>query len=257
MNKTRGEIRDGFLAWLKQNQPKDAERLLNAAEFGVSVLLLGKREIQEDEDLYSVTDLERVERWCDLMRTDDAWQRMDGSRILAQTLNAYRRYVEWLDLEQEREDKSALGAASAYSEENPEIPIAADAQNDYPDYSIDLTDEELIEEGAATEVVMTRYERNPRARQRCIEAYGSTYRCEVCGFNFEEVYGPRDAGQYIEVHHVAEHAVRSKLQGRHTVDCKRDLIPLCANCHRMIHHLRPQTLSPDELRAIMAKQHQK
>ena len=254
MTRTRSEIREGFLAWLKQNQPKDAERLFYATDYGVSILL---NQLHETDDVFAVTDYERVDDWCRKMRTDDNWQQIYNNQMHAKALDAYRRYVEWLDLEQEREDKSALGAASAYSEENPEIPTAAEAQKDYPDYSIELSDEELIEEGAATEVIMTRYERNPRARQRCIEAYGSTYRCEVCGFNFEEVYGPRAAGQYIEVHHVAEHAVRSKSQGRHTVDCKRDLVPLCANCHRMIHHLRPQTLSPDELRAIMAKQHQK
>ena len=114
---------------------------------------------------------------------------------------------------------------------------------DFPD--------EKITEGMRKEYAMTRYERNPLARQRCLEHYGPHCICQVCGFDFEAVYGSREnAGPYIEVHHIHPHSEASK-SGEHTVDCARDLIPLCANCHRMIHLLKPYLLTPDELREIV------
>ncbi|WCR05219.1 HNH endonuclease [Paracoccus saliphilus] len=58
--------------------------------------------------------------------------------------------------------------------------------------------------------------------------------CEVCGFNFEAVYGERGRG-FIECHHtlpvsLLECGATTKL---------RDLALVCANCHRMIHASRP------------------
>ena len=49
--------------------------------------------------------------------------------------------------------------------------------------------------------------------------------------NFEQVYG--ELGKdYIEVHHL--HPVS---QGERQVNPIEDLIPLCSNCHSMIHRL--------------------
>ncbi len=52
--------------------------------------------------------------------------------------------------------------------------------------------------------------------------------CEVCGFDFEIVYGESD---FIEAHHVVplkdlRHAKTTKIS---------DLAMVCANCHRMLH----------------------
>jgi 5-methylcytosine-specific restriction protein A len=70
--------------------------------------------------------------------------------------------------------------------------------------------------------------------------------CEVCGFDFEKVYGERGR-EYIEVHHTlplhASGETKTKLS---------DLILLCANCHRMIHRSAPW-LRPDDLRGLLAK----
>ena len=54
--------------------------------------------------------------------------------------------------------------------------------------------------------------------------------CMACGFDFFEVYGELGAG-YIEAHHTLpvrdlKSYARTKLS---------DLVPLCANCHRVIH----------------------
>ncbi|MBF4509315.1 MAG: HNH endonuclease [Aeromicrobium sp.] len=57
--------------------------------------------------------------------------------------------------------------------------------------------------------------------------------------NFEERYG--EVGrEFIHVHHVESLAA---IGGRHKVDPQKDLLPLCPNCHAMIHRLpHPQTV---------------
>ncbi|PRX45353.1 5-methylcytosine-specific restriction protein A [Prauserella shujinwangii] len=90
-------------------------------------------------------------------------------------------------------------------------------------------------------------ERNPRLREKKINAFvkqhGRVF-CEVCGFDFEATYGTRGAS-YIECHH----AVPLHMSGETTTRL-RDLVLLCANCHRMIH--RGSTwLTPAELLAIV------
>jgi len=96
-------------------------------------------------------------------------------------------------------------------------------------------------EGAAMQVTVNAYERNPEARRRCIAHYGC--RCFVCGFDFAARYGDLGEG-FIEVHHLVP---LFEIQTEYKVDPIRDLRPLCPNCHAMIHRERPP-LDPEELR---------
>jgi 5-methylcytosine-specific restriction protein A len=84
-------------------------------------------------------------------------------------------------------------------------------------------------EGAAHVVVVNRYERDPAARRACIARWGTA--CVVCGFSFEKTYGERGR-DYIHVHHLDPLA---RAGGEVEVDPERDLRPVCANCHAMIH----------------------
>ena len=88
---------------------------------------------------------------------------------------------------------------------------------------------EYFLEGAAKLVQMTRHERSTAARVACIEHYGCV--CQACNFDFGLFYGPEADGM-IEVHHL-----RPISQERKTsrVNPTRDLVPLCANCHRVAH----------------------
>lgn len=82
-------------------------------------------------------------------------------------------------------------------------------------------------EGKKHETAVTKYERDRGNRKLCIAHYG--YVCQVCGMNFEQTYG--ELGKdFIEVHHL--HPVS---QGERNVNPIEDLIPLCSNCHSMIH----------------------
>lgn len=73
------------------------------------------------------------------------------------------------------------------------------------------------------------------------------YKCKICQFDFREVYGAIGK-QYIEVHHITP---VSMLGPGYVIDIDKDLIPVCANCHAMLHKKYPPYL-PDELIDIMA-----
>ncbi len=90
-----------------------------------------------------------------------------------------------------------------------------------------------LREGLFRRVTVNAYERNREARDRCIRHYGC--RCVVCDFSFEDVYG--DIGRaYIHVHHLVPIA---SIGEQYTVDPVRDLRPVCANCHAMLHSSEP------------------
>lgn len=76
-------------------------------------------------------------------------------------------------------------------------------------------------------VYANRYERDPEERRKCIERYGNKYECIVCGFNFEDKYGEIGRG-FIHVHHINPLSDNGK-------DVSENLIPVCPNCHAMLH----------------------
>lgn len=88
-------------------------------------------------------------------------------------------------------------------------------------------------EGKSKEVTQTRYERNPQARKTCLKHHG--YSCQICEFNFEKVFGEIGKG-FIHVHHINSIAGIGK---EYEIEPKNDLIPVCPNCHAMIHSKRP------------------
>lgn len=95
----------------------------------------------------------------------------------------------------------------------------------------------VLEEGEIIEMHIAKHERNAALRAACIEHFsaqhGGAVLCEACGLSFGERYGEIGEG-YIEVHHLSP---ISQTEGTHTVDPTTDLVPLCANCHAMIHRL--------------------
>ena len=97
-------------------------------------------------------------------------------------------------------------------------------------------------EGATKSIAVNAYERNAIARNRCVEHYG--YKCQCCGFSFEEKYGELGKA-FIHVHHVKPLA---DIKESYVVDPVKDLIPLCANCHAMVHRASP-AISVEQLRS--------
>lgn len=106
-------------------------------------------------------------------------------------------------------------------------------------------DEEL-REGHVIQISVNRYERSSIARRKCIEYNGEN--CSICGINFGDRYGEFAKG-FIHVHHLKPlHSIGED----YTVDYRRDLIPVCPNCHAMIHRLPGgEEMSIDELRTAL------
>lgn len=110
-----------------------------------------------------------------------------------------------------------------------------------------ISESELRElhEGRRRRSFSSAVERNATARRLCLEHYGPT--CVVCGMNFEEVFGEEFSG-IIDIHHLNPISQKS---GDHLVDPIEDMVPLCPNCHRMIHRKKDGVYSPDELRRLV------
>lgn len=113
----------------------------------------------------------------------------------------------------------------------------------------------LITEGISTVVQAKRYARSSTLRNAALAHYSIDGRitCHACGFDFEAVYGEMGKG-CIEMHHLKpifmfdEHELEKTVQ-----DALSNIIPLCANCHRMIHKNCTPPMSLDTLKACIRK----
>ena len=112
----------------------------------------------------------------------------------------------------------------------------------FPDEVSDINLELL--EGKTKKVSVNIYERNPIARQQCIDHYGC--KCVVCSFSFEEKF--REIGKsFIHVHHLIE---ISTINTEYSINPIKDLRPVCPNCHAMLHKRKP-SFSIEELKAYL------
>ncbi len=142
-------------------------------------------------------------------------------------------YRLWLkSLQRESAPLLVPGEEDPYPTQVADHPETSVAHND-ADYAPDT-------EGVEHQYNLTKKERNPELRRKCIEYYkqlwGGRIHCICCGFDFGKAYGDLGEG-YIEIHHVTPHHT---FEGKHEVDPTRDLIPLCSNCHSMIHRVEGQ-----------------
>lgn len=120
------------------------------------------------------------------------------------------------------------------------LPIADENSNDV-NQSL-----ESFSEGASTRHYTTKYERNPKLRKQALAIHG--YSCKACDFNFKNFYG--DFGEnFIHVHHI--HPVSA---GERQVDPEFDLLPLCANCHAIVHRRKDMVLTLPQLIAMIHRQ---
>ncbi|MBL8049647.1 MAG: HNH endonuclease [Anaerolineales bacterium] len=95
--------------------------------------------------------------------------------------------------------------------------------------------------GASKIISVNSFERDPVARAKCLAHHG--YKCAVCSFDFEEIYGALGKN-FIHVHHVFPF---SQVKKEYLLDPIKDLVPVCPNCHAMIHRTRP-ILTVEQLR---------
>ena len=114
----------------------------------------------------------------------------------------------------------------------------------------------FISEGRRKTVSSQVYERSNFLRDTAIDFYtkNGSIVCDACGFNFFKTYGDIGRG-YIEIHHQKPIFQYEETDfSRIVSEALKDLIPLCANCHRMVHRRREKPLSIEELRRILVDQ---
>lgn len=115
-------------------------------------------------------------------------------------------------------------------------------------FSADFSSENLVSapivEGEIFQVEITKFERNVAARRACIDHHGCV--CKICGFDFEANFGARGVG-FIHVHHLVP---LSEIREKYQVNPIKDLIPVCPNCHAMLH--RGTEISPDQLKSDLS-----
>jgi 5-methylcytosine-specific restriction protein A len=101
----------------------------------------------------------------------------------------------------------------------------------------DVDRNESIQEGNPRLVAHLRRERNAaivKSKKAAVLKSTGKLACEVCGFNFKDVYGDLGDG-FCEVHHIrplsqSDGVVKTEL---------KDLAIVCSNCHRIIHRADP------------------
>ncbi|WP_255298261.1 HNH endonuclease [Brevibacillus dissolubilis] len=106
-----------------------------------------------------------------------------------------------------------------------------------------------LKDGAPKYYYGKRYERRPENRQRAIEIHGLI--CKACGFDFEAVYGERGKN-FIEVHHIKPLSTLDG--GEMEIVPETDLVPVCSNCHRMIHRYKDEVLTVEQVKSMIEKQ---
>jgi 5-methylcytosine-specific restriction protein A len=136
-----------------------------------------------------------------------------------------------------REAESRLKTVPRYAKR-----LDVSPERNYPD---ELPDKGGYNEGAKKQVTVNAYERDSRARRACVRKYG--YKCQACGMEFSRTYGPIGR-KFIHVHHKIPLAAR---KSNYRVQPLKDLVPVCPNCHAMLHTKNPP-LGIEELKQMMA-----
>jgi len=103
------------------------------------------------------------------------------------------------------------------------------------------------EEGAFYTEVVKKFERSRYNRALCLKYYG--FMCRGCGDQLAEKYGPIGT-DVIHVHHVVP---VSMMGSAYQLNPIKDLIPLCPNCHNIVHKKSP----PLEIAELISSQSMK
>lgn len=217
-------IHSEFRKYLRTKEGKDGPvltNLINAAEKNLPALI--RRYIRPDfkciyDDLYSLEELLIMSA---RIKSNDELLTQHQGYASSMSLELYIRFYatkHGIDIDSIVLDTGTVQTESEEEEEKRRL------------------------EGRITEAKVLRRQRNRQARQQCLEASG--YKCYVCGFDFEKVYGEIGKG-FMEVHHTKPLA---SYDDEHEIP-QSELCALCSNCHSMVHRSKVP-LDVDELKRI-------
>jgi len=184
--------------------------------------------IQASDDLYDNKD-ESV--WKEVVR-DGIPTDTDEQKTYAHNLmEAIKYYEGFLKFDKTADDKELLAKKIKREQIKTVTPSGGD-NTELPDNSQPEAEGSARPEGSVSQVCVTKYERNPEDRKKALEKYN--YVCQVCHMNFEERYG-EIGKEYIEVHHLYPVCNMGEDYHFDPLDEEKGLVPLCSNCHSMIH----------------------
>lgn len=117
------------------------------------------------------------------------------------------------------------------------------------DYFPDIIDEDSTKvEGLKRQITVNKYERSSIARDKCVEFRGLN--CYVCSMNFYDTYGEIGKG-FIHIHHLVP---LHQINAEYKVNYKEDLVPVCPNCHSMLHRkLNEKEPTIEELKLMLRR----
>lgn len=101
--------------------------------------------------------------------------------------------------------------------------------------------EEIISEGKIITRNIKIRERSTRLRLKAIEyfTHNDEIYCDCCGFNFPHFYGEIYGKDCIEIHHIKPiFQYREDTLDQSIEKALQNLLPVCPNCHRIIHKNR-------------------
>ena len=104
--------------------------------------------------------------------------------------------------------------------------------------SVIIPYDEIVAEGEKKVVVTKSYERSSKLRNAAIEHFSKngTIICDCCGFEFKSFYGETYGTSCIEIHHLKPIFQYASISVQQTIeDALKNLLPVCPNCHRVIH----------------------
>jgi hypothetical protein len=177
--------------------------------------------------------------------------RKDEKRFLKRYANRTWSRDWFVSYEHELFDAKALWAASYEPPIKTKNLNTRDARNGFslfPEFRVVNLSEQGVRtytEGKRLYRETTYFARNPQLVDEAKKKHGM--KCMACDFDFKKQYGQRGEG-FIEVHHLNQMKLDKERQSS-----VKDVVVLCANCHRMIE--RKPLLKLSELKKLVTKKY--
>ena len=225
-------IRTAFEAHLQHSRHDDAEEMVRFAETTLSTLIREHMDARF-EGVFAETDRHFYDRVRQAMAVNPAMSHDDAAanHYPSKVLGAYIAFLRSKDFD-------VLQHPKGKRRQPKPAPDTGQEQKPAP-----IPTRETIE-GERRHVEYERAHRSQQLREACIREWG--YQCQCCGMRFDELYGKELGTGYIEVHHLQ---MISTFDDQRPDDYVANLVPLCANCHAMIHRGPDGPLTLTQLRA--------
>ena len=215
-------IRESYIEELLKRNP-DAEAFVDFAESQLVDYI--RRHVDEEfSSIYENTDHNFYDRVRNMIATDRDMRAEDESAQLQYSVQL-RTYSRFLDSKAFKSlSKNRIKVEWSKHAPNTSSPSETSQAPRKPK-------ERTMSEGERKHVEYEVSHRSQALRQACIDIYG--YQCQCCGIVFSDIYGEELGGGFIEVHHLKMISTYDESKPEDYLD---NLVPLCSNCHSMIHH---------------------